>query len=179
RRAVEAGENQARPHRSGKHPIRAGSDERPAPPGRASARQVRRRAGVGSDGIAAARRALKGCSTVNTGWQIAAVCGGIGYQLCGRRGRSRKGQVIMSGRKVLAKIKGFTLVELLVVIGIIALLISILMPALTKARSLALTAKSGANLHNMGIAMTMYTQQYGYYPGHANFASKIYAVWPT
>src|SRR2546428_1745975 len=74
---------------------------------------------------------------------------------------------------------GFTLVELLVVIGIIALLISILMPALTKARTLALTAKCGANLHNMGIAMTMYTQQYGYYPGHANFGSKIYAVWPT
>jgi len=85
----------------------------------------------------------------------------------------------MSGRKALVKAKGFTLVELLVVIGIIALLISILMPALTKARSLALTAKCGANLHNMGIAMTMYTQQYGYYPGHANFGSKIYAVWPT
>jgi len=89
----------------------------------------------------------------------------------------QKGQVIMRGRK--RDGRGFTLVELLVVIGIIALLISILMPALTKARALAVTAKCSANLHNMGLAMTMYTQQYSYYPGHCNFGSKIYAVWPT
>lgn len=73
----------------------------------------------------------------------------------------------------------FTLVELLVVIGIIALLISILMPALTKARQQANAVKCGSNLHNMGAAMTMYTTQYNFYPGHAYFGSKIYAVWPT
>ena len=75
--------------------------------------------------------------------------------------------------------RGFTLVELLVVIGIIALLISILMPALNRARQHALTIKCAANLHNMGIALTMYTQTTGYYPGHAAFDNGVYAIWPT
>jgi prepilin-type processing-associated H-X9-DG protein len=68
---------------------------------------------------------------------------------------------------------------LLVVIGIIAALIAILMPALNRARQQALTIKCASNLHNMGIAMTMYTQQYSYYPGHAAFDAGIYAIWPT
>lgn len=58
------------------------------------------------------------------------------------------------------KQRGFTLVELLVVIGIIALLIGILMPALGKARQNANRAACLANMHSLGLAIAMYTNQW-------------------
>jgi len=61
------------------------------------------------------------------------------------------------------KAKGFTLIELLVVIAIITILAAMLLPALTRARQLALMSTCLSNLKQIGVAVHMYINDYNEY----------------
>jgi len=58
------------------------------------------------------------------------------------------------------KVRAFTLVELLVVIGIISVLIALLLPALTAAKESAKRIKCMSNLRQISVAVRMYTQEW-------------------
>lgn len=56
--------------------------------------------------------------------------------------------------------RAFTLVELMVVIAVIVILMAILLPTLLGARTKARSASCLSNLHQIGVALTAYTQDY-------------------
>ena len=91
----------------------------------------------------------------------------------------------MTNRKSLARRPGqrpggFTLVELLVVIGIIALLIGMLLPTLNSAREKGRSVACGSNLRQIGTAMFMYVNDHRTFPaaGHLVYAAGAYRQSP-
>jgi prepilin-type N-terminal cleavage/methylation domain-containing protein len=65
--------------------------------------------------------------------------------------------------------KGFSLIELLVVIGIIGVLLAILLPALEKSREQANNLRCAANLNQIGVAMLIYSND-----NHGQFPRTVY-----
>ncbi|MFA5292454.1 MAG: prepilin-type N-terminal cleavage/methylation domain-containing protein [Phycisphaerae bacterium] len=64
----------------------------------------------------------------------------------------------MTRNRTVNTVRGFTLVELLVVISIIAMLLAVLMPAMKKARQQAQKVVCSSNMRQMGVALQCYLQ---------------------
>jgi prepilin-type N-terminal cleavage/methylation domain-containing protein/prepilin-type processing-associated H-X9-DG protein len=87
-------------------------------------------------------------------------------KLAGSRAEARWQQRGASGETA------FTLIELLVVIAIIAILAAMLLPALNRAQEAGRTAVCRSNLHQYGLALRMYVEDFKVYPpGGSEFAT--------
>lgn len=60
--------------------------------------------------------------------------------------------------------RAFTLIELLVVLAIIAILAALLLPGLSRAKDAGRSAACKSNLHQIGIALNLYTSEFQKYP---------------
>jgi len=68
------------------------------------------------------------------------------------------------------KVHGFTLIELLVVMSIVALLVALLLPALSKARDLGLQVRCSNNLRQNAITLSIYANEANeWFPNSPNY----------
>lgn len=97
-------------------------------------------------------------------------------RLCGMNSCFAASKLRMDGARRRA---GFTLIEILVVVAIIALLVAILLPSLARARWQARLVACEGNLHDLGHGMMMYAEtQKGFFPlTNSSASDSFYALY--
>ncbi|HEV7300156.1 MAG TPA: prepilin-type N-terminal cleavage/methylation domain-containing protein [Tepidisphaeraceae bacterium] len=85
----------------------------------------------------------------------------------------------IAGRASGQRRRAFTLVELLVVIGIIAVLISLLLPAIGRARQSANAAACASNLRQLGLIVKLYEGQFNALPAAQFLSNPAVAAYDT
>jgi prepilin-type N-terminal cleavage/methylation domain-containing protein len=91
-------------------------------------------------------------------------------QHSGRNGAPRRSRGVRRGTRPQWRI-AFTLIELLVVIAIIAILAALLLPVLGRAEQAARRARCTSNLHQLGVALRLYVDEFRKYPAFSFAAS--------
>jgi prepilin-type processing-associated H-X9-DG protein/prepilin-type N-terminal cleavage/methylation domain-containing protein len=96
------------------------------------------------------------------------------------RRKAWRDEAVLATSSMPRRATGFTMIEVLVVIGVVAILLGILVPATTRARQQAQRSLCSNNLKQLGSAFAAYAaDNQGWIPRHGRYGRPRYVIWPA